>query len=68
MFIISKKEGNVGFIMEYSRINHKLYRKTYPLPRIGNKTQYLEGFQYATTLYINMGNYTIRILTTSQDM
>ena len=40
----------------------------YPLPRIGEKIQHLEGFQYATVLYLKMGYYTIRLLPTSQDM
>ena len=30
--------------------------------------QQLEGFQYATTLYLNMGYYIIRLSPTSQDM
>ena len=30
--------------------------------------QQLEGFQYATALYLNMGYYTIRLLPASQDM
>ena len=29
-FIIPKKEGNVRFIIDYCRLNHKLVRKPYP--------------------------------------
>ena len=49
------------FITEYQRINQGLVGKTYPQPRIGNKTKQPEVFQYATALDINMGYYTISI-------
>ena len=56
------------FITDYLRINQKLVRKPYPLPRIGETIQKQEGFQYTTSLDINMVYYFIRISTTSQDM
>ena len=49
-------------------LNHKLVRKTHPLPRIGENMQKPEGFQYSTALDLNMGYYTIRIYSASQDM
>ena len=39
IFIIPKKEGTERFIMDYLRLNQKLVRKPYTLPRIGNTTQ-----------------------------
>ena len=68
VFIIPKKEGNVRFITDYCRLYHQLVRKTYPLPRICNTMQKLEGFQYAISLYINMGYNTIRLSPASQYM
>ena len=68
MFIIPKKEGTVRFIAEHCRLNQKLVRKLYPLPRIGDSLQKLEGFQYATELDLNKGYYTIRLSPASQDM
>ena len=56
------------FITEYRRLNQKLIQKPYPLPRIGETMQQLEGFQYAAALYLNMGYYTIIISPTSQYM
>ena len=56
------------FITDYLNINHKLVIKTYPLPRIVYTVQKLEGLQYATSLYINMGYYTIRLYPDRQDM
>ena len=68
VFIIPKKERTLKFITDYRRINQKLVRKPYPLPRIGDTMQKLEVFQYATALYLNMGYYTIMISPASQDM
>ena len=67
-FIITKKEGTLRFIADYCRLKQKLVRKQYPLPTIGNTTQQLEEFQYATALDLNMEYYTINILPASQDM
>ena len=68
VFIIPKKEGTVRFITEHHRINQKLVRKPYILPRIGETMQKLEVFQYVTALYLNMGYYTIIISPAIQDM
>ena len=61
VFIIPRKEGTVRFIMDYRRLNQKLVRRPYPVPRIGETMQKLEGFQYETSLYLSMGYYTIRL-------
>ena len=53
------KEGTVRFITDHHRLNHKLVRNPYPLPRIYETMQQVEGFQYATALDLNMGYYTI---------
>ena len=49
-------------------MNQKLARKPSPLPRIVQTMQQLEGFEYATALYQNMGYYTIRLSIAKQDM
>ena len=56
------------FITDHYRLNQKLVRNTYPSPRIGDNMQQLEGFHYATTLYINTGYFNIRLLSASQYM
>ena len=43
IFNIYEKEGTIGFITDYRRLNHKLVRNMYILPIIGNKMQQLEG-------------------------
>ena len=40
---------------DYLRLDQKLVRITYPLPKIAEIMQQLEGFHYATTLDPNMG-------------
>ena len=55
-------------ITEYCSLNHQLVRNPYPLPRIGETLQQLEGLQYASALDFNMGYYTIRFSPGSQDM
>ena len=42
--------------------------KIYPLPRIGDTMNQLQLFQYAISLYKNMGHYTIKISPHSHDM
>jgi hypothetical protein len=43
-------------------------RKPYPIPRIADTLQQLEGFQYASALDLNMGYYTIRLTPGAKDM
>ena len=68
VFIKPKKEGTVRFIIDYYKLNHQLMRNPYPLPRIGQTMKHMEGFQYTTALYLNMGYSTISILPASQEM
>ena len=49
-------------IVDYQNINQKHFRNPYPLPRIFDIIHKLEGFQYATTLDLTMGYYTIELL------
>ena len=67
-FIIPKKDLKVRFISDFRRLNAKIKRKPYPLPRIGDILHNLEGFQYATSLDLNMGYYHIRLSDKSSDM
>ena len=67
-FIIPKKDNRVRFISDFRRLNAKIKRKPYPLPRIGDILHNLEGFQYATSLDLNMGYYHIRLSEKSSDM
>ena len=65
---IPKKEGTVGFMTYYHRLNQKLVRNPYPLPIIGNTMQQLEGFQFAAASDLTMGGCSIRLFPASLDM
>ena len=67
IFIIHNKEANLRSSTDYQNLNHKFSINPYPMPRIGDTMLQLEGSQYATALDLNMGYYTIDILTKSCD-
>ena len=68
MFIIPKKEGTVRFLADFRKVNGLIVRKPYPIPRIADTLQQLEGFKYATALDLNMGYYTIPLAECSKDI
>ena len=68
VFIIPKKEGTVRFITDYRKVNGQIVRKPYPIPRIADTLQQLEGFTFATALDLNMGYYTIPLAECSKDI
>ena len=59
IFIIPKNKFTVRFITDYWYLNQKVVRKSHAFPKIGKTIQQLEGFCFATWLYLNMGYYTI---------
>ena len=50
------------------RLNHQMVIESYPLPRIFNRMQKLEGFQWAIAFDIRMRYYNIRLFPESQDI
>ena len=62
-FIIPKKNGTVRFISDFRYLNKCLVRKPYPIPKIADILQKLEGIKYATSLDLNMGYYTVQLST-----
>lgn len=60
-FIIPKKDGTVRFISDFRELNKRIHRKPYPIPKIQDLLMKLEGFQYATSLDLNMGYYHIEL-------
>jgi hypothetical protein len=67
-FIIPKKDHTVHNISDFRELNKCIVRKPYPIPKISNTLQELEGFTYATTLDLNMGYYPIRLDPTAAKM
>ena len=68
VFIIPKKEGTVCFLTNYRKVNGQIVRKPFPIPRIADTLQQLEGFTFATALDLNMGYYTIPLAESSKDV
>ena len=60
-FIIPKSNQTVRFISDFRELNKLLKRKPWPLPKIVETLQELEGFTYCSQLDLNMGYYTIRL-------
>ena len=60
-FIIPKSNGTVRFISDFRELNKLIRRKPWPLPKIVETIQQLEGFAFASQLDLNMGYYTIRL-------
>jgi hypothetical protein len=58
-FIIPKKDQTVCFF--FGEENKRLVRTPFPIPKISMVMQEIEGFSFATALYLNMGYYTIRL-------
>jgi hypothetical protein len=60
-FIIPKKDGTVLFISDFRELNKKIVQRLYPIPHIQDMLLNLDGFQYATSLDLNMGFYHIEL-------
>ena len=64
-FIMPKKNMKVRLISDFIEVNKQLKQKPFPIPKISDILQKLWGLQFATTLDLNMGYYTIRLDTTA---
>ena len=56
-FTISKPDGSLRSLADSRKLNKLIKRMSYPLPKIQDILQKLEGFQWATSLDLNMGYY-----------
>ena len=60
-FIIPKHDRTVRFISDFRKLNEQIKRKPFPIPKISDLLLKLEGFQWATSLDLNMGYYHIEL-------
>lgn len=67
-FLVPKPDGRVRFVTDFRKVNQTIKRKPYPLPRISETLQNLEGFRWATAMDLNMGYWTIRLDPETRDM
>ena len=56
-----KKNRIVYFIIDLHQMNKRIMCKSFPILKISNIMQKLEGFQYAMALDLNMGYYYIHL-------
>jgi hypothetical protein len=61
MFTILKPDSSLRSLADLRELNKRIKRKPFPLPKINDLLQKLEGFQYATSLDLNMGYYHIEL-------
>jgi hypothetical protein len=59
MFTIKKPDNSLRSLADLWELNKRIKRKLSSLPKIHDMLQKLEGFQYATSLDLNMGYYHI---------
>ena len=67
-FPIPKKDGTIRFISDFRELNKRVKRNPFPLPKISDMLLKLEGFQYATSLDLNMGYYHIKLDASSRKL
>ena len=58
-FFIPKKHGKVRFVTDFRKLNHCAIRKPYPIPKMVDLMQQLDGFHFVSTLDLSMGYYAL---------
>src|SRR6478609_2930234 len=61
MFTISKPDGSLRSLADLQELNKKIKWLPFPIPKIQDMLQKLEGFMWATSLDLNMGYYHIKL-------
>jgi hypothetical protein len=61
MFTIRKPDTSLRSLANLRELNKRIRIKPFPLPKINDLLQKLEGFQFATSLDLNMGYYHIEL-------
>src|SRR5210317_31283 len=59
MFSISKPDDTLRSIADFQELNKRIKRKPFPIPKIQDMLHNLQGFQWVTSLDLNMGYYHI---------
>ena len=67
-FTISKPDGSLRSLADSRKLNKLIRRMPYPLPKIQDLLQKLEGFQWATSFDLNMGYYHISLTPNASKM
>ena len=67
-FLQPKKTGDVRVLMDFWRLNKYLMCRPFPLPKISDLLQKLQGFKYAMAIDLSMGYYHIPLDAHSQHL
>ena len=54
MFTIKKSDGTLRSLADFRELNKRIKRKPFPIPKIQDMLQKLRGFQWVTSLDLNM--------------
>jgi hypothetical protein len=57
IFTVTKPDGSLRSLADVRELNKRIKRKPFPIPKIQDILQKLEGFMWATKLDLNMGYY-----------
>ena len=60
-FIIPKSDGTVRFLSDFRQLNKAMVRRPFPLPKVSDMLQQMEGFTYASAIDLNMGYYHLKL-------
>src|SRR5210317_690650 len=61
MFTITKPDGSLCSLADLRELNKRIIRRPFPIPKIQEMLQKLRGFQWATSLDLNMGYYHMQL-------
>ena len=61
MFTVLKPDKSLRSLADLRELNKRIKRKPFPLPKITDMLQKLEGFHFAISLDLNMGYYHIEL-------
>ena len=60
-FIVPKSDKTVRFLSDFRELNKALVRRPFPLPKISDMLQQMEGFTFASAIDLNMGYYHLKL-------
>ncbi len=60
-FCIPKSDQTIRFLSDFRELNKALIRRPFPLPKVADMLQQMDGFTFATAIDLNMGYYHLKL-------